>query len=140
MSPDFSRIDPTAPLPESASPPGPPTSRPASRPTAEGIKLKSRYTVDDLASFLASCMPVSCQKFAPGDGYQYSNVGSGALGYILSRDDTTGDVDFGAMVRREISNPLGIPDTTILLSRDQEPRRIQIESGDEAADNGSSEG
>lgn len=53
----------------------------------------------------------------PGTKYLYSNYGGGLLGRAL-RDD------YPALIRDQITNPLGLKDTTITLNADQQRRKV----------------
>ena len=58
----------------------------------------------------------------PGATYQYSNLGMGLLGHLLAR---RADTTYGALVRRRITGPLGLSDTRLRLTDDQEERFAQ---------------
>lgn len=79
------------------------------------------YSADDLAAFLSTYALTA----APGQSYVYSNVGSGALGYLLGLASPTGQSDYAGVLRHEVTEPLGLLDTTLSLSAAQEPRRAQ---------------
>ena len=53
---------------------------------------------------------------------EYSNLGVGLLGYLLSRAAGT---DYATLLRERITVPLGMKDTSIMLSADQEARFAQ---------------
>lgn len=73
------------------------------------------YTEADLAEFMATyTLPV-----APGAKVVYSNLGAGTLGYYLVED--AGAASYEALVRRDLADPLAMPDT-----------RIEVPSGDQA--------
>lgn len=55
----------------------------------------------------------------PGAEYEYSNLGVGLLGYALSR---AGGRDYYTLLRTRILEPLGMHDTVIALSGDQQAR------------------
>lgn len=59
---------------------------------------------------------------APGSGYEYSNLGMGLLGHLLAR---RADTTYAALVRRRITEPLGLSDTRIHLSSSQNARFAQ---------------
>lgn len=73
----------------------------------------AHYTVDDLAVGLAGTTPDA----EPGSAYQYSNLGFGLLGQSLAFDD----VD--AMLKREVTAPLRLHDTTTTLRADMASRK-----------------
>jgi CubicO group peptidase (beta-lactamase class C family) len=70
------------------------------------------YTVDQLYQFLGSYALTR----DIGAKYEYSNLGVGLLGHVLSR---RAGMDYEALVRRRITAPLGMKDTVITLSPDQ---------------------
>ena len=54
--------------------------------------------------------------------FHYSNLGFGLLGQVLAdRADTT----YGELLRAEITGPLGLGDTAVVLSPEQESRVMQ---------------
>jgi CubicO group peptidase (beta-lactamase class C family) len=55
-------------------------------------------------------------------GFRYSNVGFGLLGHALS---TRAGVDYEALVRQLITQPLGITDTAVDLTPDHQRRLMQ---------------
>ncbi|MFJ2174104.1 serine hydrolase domain-containing protein [Streptomyces sp. NPDC087851] len=73
----------------------------------------AHYTLDDLATGLAETM-LSTE---PGSTYHYSNLGFGLLGQWLAFDD----VD--AMLRRAVTAPLRLRDTTTTLRPDMASRK-----------------
>ncbi|HEY3887964.1 MAG TPA: serine hydrolase [Caulobacteraceae bacterium] len=73
------------------------------------------YTVEQLHAFLAAHR----LRRDIGAGHAYSNLGVGLLGRALAR---RAGVDFEALVRQRITGPLGMPDTAIELSPDQQAR------------------
>ncbi|WP_037677358.1 serine hydrolase [Streptomyces griseus] len=74
----------------------------------------AHYTLDDLAAGLAET-PLEAE---PGSAYRYSNLGFGLLGQALAFDD----VD--AMLRRRVTAPLRLPDTTTTLRPDMASRKV----------------
>jgi CubicO group peptidase (beta-lactamase class C family) len=58
----------------------------------------------------------------PGAAYQYSNLGMGLLGHLLAR---RADTTYAALVRRRITGPLGLADTRIRLTGEQQARFAQ---------------
>lgn len=60
------------------------------------------YTEESLISYLTQSLQVD---FSPGSSFQYSNLGSGLLGYILSRIEKT---SFARLVAEKIFVPLGM--------------------------------
>jgi serine-type D-Ala-D-Ala carboxypeptidase/endopeptidase len=64
---------------------------------------------------------------APGEQWEYSNLGAGLLGHILSRHAGTSYED---LLRTRILQPLGMRDTAITLSGDQ---RRRLATGHSAA-------
>ncbi|MCS4100363.1 serine hydrolase domain-containing protein [Salinibacter ruber] len=59
---------------------------------------------------------------APGAKYEYSNLGMGLLGHLLTR---RADTTYAALVRRRITGPLGLSDTRIRLTDAQHSRFAQ---------------
>jgi CubicO group peptidase (beta-lactamase class C family) len=73
------------------------------------------YTEADLLAFLTDYeLPVE-----PGTRSEYSNLGVALLGYALSRVNGT---SYEEAVRTRITQPLGLPDTTITLTPEQSTR------------------
>ena len=54
-----------------------------------------------------------------GESWEYSNLGVGLLGYLLGR---AAGSDYETLLRERITGPLGMADTVIALSADQEAR------------------
>jgi D-alanyl-D-alanine-carboxypeptidase/D-alanyl-D-alanine-endopeptidase len=77
------------------------------------------YTAQELAVFMASYT----LRVQPGTEYHYSNIGAGTLGYILFT--RSGLSSYASLVRRDITDPLGLIDTRIHLSEEQEARLAQ---------------
>lgn len=71
------------------------------------------YTVKQLYDALAKI------KLASDPGYAYSNLGAGLLGHALALRAKT---DYETLVRTRILEPLGMKDTSITLSKDQQTR------------------
>ena len=70
---------------------------------------------------MPSCPPVASR----GDRtppFVYSNLGFGLLGHALSR---RAGVDYGTLVRQVITGPLGMTDTVVELSPEQQRRFLQ---------------
>ena len=59
---------------------------------------------------------------APGAKYEYSNLGMGLLGHLLVR---RADTTYAALVRRRVTEPLGLSDTRIHLTDGQDGRFAQ---------------
>lgn len=77
------------------------------------------YTEQDLADFMASyALPV-----APGARTQYSNLGSGVLGYVLRKKANARDYE--ALVQGRVAAPLQLKDLVVQLSADQRARLAQ---------------
>lgn len=73
------------------------------------------YSVDDLCQFLAGyTLPRD-----PGSEFEYSNLGAGLLGHVLALRAGT---DYESLIRRRITQPLGMPDTGITLSSSMQQR------------------
>jgi D-alanyl-D-alanine-carboxypeptidase/D-alanyl-D-alanine-endopeptidase len=73
------------------------------------------YSVDQLYQFLASVQLAR----DIGAQYEYSNLGAGLLGHVLAR---RAGMDYEALVRSRILDPLGMKSTSITLSSDQKAR------------------
>lgn len=73
------------------------------------------YSVDDLYACLAKCR----LKNRPGTNSSYSNLGSGLLGHVLS---LIGGGDYERLVLDRILLPLGMTDTAIHVSDEQQGR------------------
>ena len=73
------------------------------------------YTEKDLYAFLSQHK----LRNAPGDQFQYSNIGMVLLGHALARH--AGE-DFESLVVNRICKPIGLDDTRITLSADQQHR------------------
>lgn len=76
------------------------------------------YTADLLYAYLST----HALSRAPGEGYEYSNLGMGLLGHILS---LRRGLDFGALIVEKIAGPLGLVDTASSLTPDQQSRMAQ---------------
>jgi serine-type D-Ala-D-Ala carboxypeptidase/endopeptidase len=73
------------------------------------------YTAEKMYTFLSTYQLPR----APGEIYEYSNLGSGLLGHALARREKK---DFEVLVREIICRPLGLKDTSIVLSPVQRSR------------------
>ncbi|MDB4664797.1 serine hydrolase [Verrucomicrobia bacterium] len=62
----------------------------------------------------------------PGQTFEYSNIGIGLLGHALS---LKAGLDFESLLRERICDPLGMKDTVITQSAEQESRRATGYSG-----------
>ena len=78
----------------------------------------ARYTVAQLYQFLSG---YTLQR-APGDKYEYSNLGVGLLGHALA---LKAGKSYEDLVIERICKPLDMPDTRITLSEGQRPRLAQ---------------
>ena len=76
------------------------------------------YSVRDLLAFLDGYKLPR----APGAEYAYSNLGTGLLGHLLARRAET---SYAALVQSRIAGPLGLSDTRIELTPDQQRRFAQ---------------
>ncbi|MBD1852363.1 serine hydrolase [Leptolyngbya sp. FACHB-711] len=73
------------------------------------------YTVENLYSFLSSYdLPQDI-----GSQYEYSNLGTGLLGHILSLE---AGMDYETLVKTQIAQPLQMNDTCIHISPEQQTR------------------
>jgi len=73
------------------------------------------YSVADLYQFLSSyTLPRD-----PGSEFEYSNLGAGILGHLLANRAGT---DYESLIRSRITQPLRMPDTSIMLSSSMEQR------------------
>ena len=73
------------------------------------------YTEKNLDNFLRAWQPTE----EIGTKWKYSNVGAGLLGHALAR---RAGMDFGRLIAERVTGPLGLRDTVIALSEDQERR------------------
>src|SRR4051812_4779329 len=64
------------------------------------------YTVDRLYEFLNACHPAR----APGEAYEYSNVGVGLLGHVIAR---RAGKEYETLLRERVTRPLDMSDTRI---------------------------
>lgn len=69
------------------------------------------YTIEHLFEFLESCTLTR----SPGESFEYSNIGMGLLGHILS---VRSGKSYEEMIKERISRKLNMPDTSISLSDD----------------------
>lgn len=83
-------------------------------PTDAGNPYAS-YTADDLYQFLNSYKLTR----APGEKYEYSNLGMGLLGQLLSLQSGQ---TYGQLLSERITGPLGLKDTAVKLTREQRSR------------------
>lgn len=86
------------------------------------------YAVEELYAGLARCR----LKNRPGTKTRYSNWGSGLLGHVLS---LVGGADYERLVIDRILRPLGMHDTVMQLSEEQQQRLIPGHSEGEAVPN-----
>ena len=75
----------------------------------------SNYSADDLEKFLAGYK----LKRRPGEEFGYSNLGMGLLGHAMAKK---AGKSYEEMVQELICRPLGMTDTAITLSQDQQSR------------------
>ncbi len=68
---------------------------------------------------------------APGEASEYSNLAAGLLGDLLA---TEAKVDYEKLLKRTITEPLRMNDTTLSLSEDQSARMAPPHNVDQAAD------
>lgn len=80
-----------------------------------GLDPYAAYGAKELEQYLAT-KPLARR---PGEKYEYSNLGSGLLGYLLER---LGKQPWAEQVRRAIAVPLGLKDTTVALDAGQKAR------------------
>lgn len=83
-----------------------------------GHWTKQGATVPDMLNFLGSYHLTR----APGEKYEYSNLGFALLGHALAHSANT---NWRTLVHQEIIGPLQLRDTTIELTPDQMARRAQ---------------
>ncbi|HEY3303879.1 MAG TPA: serine hydrolase [Candidatus Binatia bacterium] len=76
------------------------------------------YTVEQMYDFLSRHTLTR----APGEKYEYSNLGMGLLGHVLG---LRAGLDYEELLKRRISEPLGLKQTTITLSEEQQKRFAQ---------------
>jgi len=75
----------------------------------------SAYSPRDFERFLATFEPTR----APGEKWEYSNVGVSLLGRLLAQ---RADVSYESLLRERVLMPLGLRSTAITLSREQAAR------------------
>ncbi len=92
---------------------------PGNLPNPGPVNPSVGYTLEMLTSFLST---YSLPR-APGAQYEYSNLGSGILGYVLMT--AAGLRSFEDLVQREIAEPYGLPDTAVALEPEQAARKVQ---------------
>jgi CubicO group peptidase (beta-lactamase class C family) len=78
----------------------------------------ARYGVDDLYA----CLKRVRLKNVPGRVSRYSNLGAGLLGHVLC---LAAGSDYERLVKERICRPLGMADTTIALTAEQQQRMAQ---------------
>lgn len=81
------------------------------------------YGLDLAMAFLRRHEPVR----APGESYEYSNLGAGLLGHGLARRAGS---SWEELVRTRIAEPLGMVDTTVTLDEAQQARFAQPHDAD----------
>lgn len=82
---------------------------------ARSVTAPYRYQPAQFYRWLANAK----LKFAPGNGYLYSNVGVGFLGYLLG---LIAHAPLEEAAKRDLFEPLGMHDTTVALTSEQESR------------------
>ena len=88
---------------------------PANLAPADAADPYADYTEADMLAFLASYeLPRDI-----GSQFEYSNLGVGLLGFALARAEGT---DFETLLRNRILDPLGMDDTGITLTDEQQGR------------------
>ena len=73
------------------------------------------YSAEDLYAFLEGHR----LEREPGARYEYSNLGMGLLGHLLARRAGT---TYEALLRERVLDPLGLDDTAVTLSTEQQAR------------------
>ena len=80
------------------------------------------YSVDDLYQFLSGyTLPRD-----PGSEFEYSNLGAGLLGHLLTNRAGT---DYESLIGTRITQPLSMPDTAITLSPSMQQRMATGHTG-----------
>ena len=88
---------------------------PANMSPKDGSNPYADYSVEDMYKFLSAYeLPRDV-----GAQYEYSNLGGGLLGHVLS---LRAGMDYEALVRSRISGPLGMTSTGITLSTEMKSR------------------
>jgi CubicO group peptidase (beta-lactamase class C family) len=82
----------------------------------------ANFTPDRLDEFLRHYHPV----WSPPQAVVYSNLGAGLLGHLLERIHGK---PYATLLAEHITGPLGLPDTVISLSREQQARFATPYSG-----------
>lgn len=75
------------------------------------------YSLRDLHSFLSSYTPTR----EPGESFEYSNLGVSLLGLLLGH---RAGMEYEELVRERVLIPLGMTDTSVRLSEDQQSRLV----------------
>lgn len=84
-------------------------------PLPSNLKPEADYSMEDLYQFLSGyALPRD-----PGSEYEYSNLGAGLLGHLLTCRAGT---DYESLIRSRIARPLSMPDTGITLSSSMNQR------------------
>ena len=82
----------------------------------------ANFTTDRLYEFLGRYHPAA----SPPQGMVYSNLGAGLLGHLLERIHGR---SYATLLAERITGPLGLPDTVIALSSEQQARFATPHSG-----------
>jgi D-alanyl-D-alanine-carboxypeptidase/D-alanyl-D-alanine-endopeptidase len=90
-------------------------SLPGNMPMADPLNPYADYTVPEMYAGLRELE----LQFEPGRGYSYSNLGFGLLGHVLAERDET---DYESLVIERICEPLGMVDTRMTLTAEQQTR------------------
>jgi len=89
-------------------------------PLPGNLKPETPYSMEDLYQFLSGyTLPRD-----PGSEYEYSNLGAGLLGHLLSlaSQHVRAGADYESLIRTRITQPLNMPDTGITLSPSMKQR------------------
>lgn len=86
-------------------------------PNNEDYQVNNPYKMDDFVRWYTSYIGET----KPGTHYQYSNVGYGILGQLLAKKM---NLDFNTLLHQLISQPLGMNDTTLTLTKEQKKGEV----------------
>lgn len=89
------------------------------------FERKADYAADALERHIRGLESLSL-KSAPGEKFQYSNEGFDILGHIIAKVSKSAYEDY---IRQNILEPLGMKNSTVLVSRKIPPRYFSDEAG-----------
>ncbi|MFC1564441.1 serine hydrolase domain-containing protein [candidate division KSB1 bacterium] len=81
-----------------------------------GLEGAASGPIGEWTQQILRSIPTTSYQSLPGEKYSYSNIGFGMLGYALER---AAGMPFMQMMKEYIFNPLGMENTTFIISEDQ---------------------